>query len=214
MAKKESKKKRAKADSDVNESMPENPETVEDGEAAANPSDGDNGETVDELKRQLEEAQGRYLRAKADSDNYRKRAQREFGEIRQSAKAATVDEFLTVFDHFQMAMEHAEQKPDIATLKEGMALILNEFQRAFENLGVKKVDATGEEFDPGEHHAVAEENSDGVPEGCVLRQWKPAYRLGERLIRPATVVVSKGPASQDSDETAVTEDNADLSESQ
>ncbi len=150
-------------------------------------------EQLKKLEEQLRESGEKYMRLRAELDNYRKRMQREAGEIREYAKASTIEEFLSVFDHFQMAMDHVGQASDIATLKQGMQMILGEFRKTFESLGVKPVDATGQVFDPEQHDAVAQEPSSEVEAGRVLRQWKCGYRLGERLLRPATVIVSSGP---------------------
>lgn len=154
-------------------------------------------EEMEGLRRDLQEANDRYTRARAEIDNYRKRTQREFADIRTTTKAGTIEEFLTVFDHFQLAMNHAETSGDTATLKQGMDMILKEFERAFQNLGVEQISAEGQPFDPAQHHAVAEENSENVPAGTVVREWKHGYRLGDRLIRPASVVVSKGPETDE-----------------
>jgi len=162
-------------------------------EATSEQADAEEVTEAVDFEKQAAEALDRYIRAKAEMENYRKRVQRDFGEIRTNTKLMTASEFLTVFDHFQMAMAHAEQNADFATLKQGMDMILAEFKKAFENLGIAQVDAVGKEFDPNEHEAVAQEHNDDVPEGQVLRQWKSGYRMGERLIRPATVVVSSGP---------------------
>ena len=146
-----------------------------------------------DLEAQLHAAQDQYLRAKAELENARKRMQRESSELRQYIKASTIQEFFSVLDHFQMAMDHVDQTPDFETLKQGMNMILGEFRRTFENLGVETINATGEEFDPNQHEAVAQEPSDDVPKDHVLRQWKCGYRMGERLLRPASVIVSSGP---------------------
>ena len=157
-------------------------------------------EKIEDLQQKLTEAEEKYVRAKAELDNYKKRMQKEFAEVRTYTKANTIEQFLSVFDHFQMAMDHMGETPDIQTLKQGMDMIYNELGNTFQNLGVKKIDAEGVDFDPAEHEAMAEEHSDDVPAGKVLRQWKCGYRLGERLIRPATVVVSKGPEEEPSSE--------------
>ncbi|MCF7854877.1 MAG: nucleotide exchange factor GrpE [Candidatus Pacebacteria bacterium] len=167
------------------------PEETEAAEAAA---------PGDELQKMLDETNEKYVRAKAELENYRKRVQREFGEIRDYTKANTVQEFFSVFDHFQMAMNHVGENPDVETLKQGMDMILTEFRRTFEALGVQPVDAEGKDFDPNEHEAVSHESSDTVPEGKVLRQWKCGYRMGDRLLRPATVIVSSGPEEENDDE--------------
>lgn len=144
-------------------------------------------------------ANDRYLRAKADLENFRKRAQRDLSEAREYVKSITIQEFFSAFDHFQMAMAHVEENPDVETMKQGMAMILAEFRRTFENLGIAFVNAEGAEFNPEEHEAVAQEYSDAVPAGTVIRQWKCGYRLGDKLLRPATVVVSGGSRAPQAD---------------
>jgi molecular chaperone GrpE len=150
-----------------------------------------------EIQAMVNDLTDKHLRAKAELDNYRKRVQRDFTEIRQQTKSATIQEFFTVFDHFQMAMDHVDEKADVATLKQGMDMILAEFKRTFENLGVEPINAVGKPFDPTEHEAVSQEPSTEIEEGTVIRQWKNGYRMGERLLRPATVVVSSGTPAQD-----------------
>ena len=145
------------------------------------------------LQQELAEANDRLLRARADLENYRRRVQREYEQVRYTAKAATVEEFLNVFDHFQMAREHAANDSDVEALRRGMDLIMAEFEKALAGLGVERVNAVGQEFDPTQHEAMAQQPSTDVPAGHVLQQWKSGYRLGERLLRPATVVVSAGP---------------------
>jgi len=144
-----------------------------------------------------EVANDKYLRAKAELDNYRKRAQRDLTEARDYMKGVTLQEFFSPFDHFRMAMAHVEETPDVETMKQGMNMILGEFRKSFENLGVELVDATGQKFDPEQHEAVAQEASDDIPPGTVIRQWKCGYRMGDKLLRPATVVVSSGPAAEE-----------------
>jgi len=171
--------------------------TVPAAEPAATATADAAGEPLsEELAAAMAEANDRYLRAKAELENYRKRVQREFAEIREYSKHSVIEEFLPVFDHFQMAMGHVGENADLATLKQGMDMILGEFRRTLENLGVEPIDAVAQPFDPNQHEAIAQEASEQVPEGHVLRQWKCGYRIGERLLRPATVVVSSGPAAE------------------
>ena len=150
--------------------------------------------TVEEL---LAQETDKLLRLRADFDNYRKRMAREADEIRERSKIIVVSDFLPVYDFFRMAMDHASHTDDINALKQGMQMIMNEFSRAFEELGVKEIDAVGKAFDPKLHDAVKSEASEDVPEGMVISQWKAGYTLGERLIRPSSVVVSSGPAKQE-----------------
>lgn len=144
----------------------------------------------------IAETKDKLLRLRADFDNYRKRMAREADEIRERSKIIVVSDFLPVYDFFRMAMDHAAHTDDIVALKQGMQMIMNEFTKAFEDLGVKEINAVGKVFDPNLHDAVKMENSDTVPDGTVISQWKAGYKLGDRLIRPATVVVSSGPQDE------------------
>ena len=142
----------------------------------------------------LAQANDRFLRAKAEHENYRKRMQRELSEVRDQMKLLTIQEFLPVFDHFRMAVTHAEETADSHALKQGMDMIQSELERTLESLGVRPIPTRGAPFDPNLHDAVAQEHSDTVPEGHVLREWKNGFCLGDKLLRPAAVVVSSGPA--------------------
>ena len=148
----------------------------------------------------IAELTDKYLRLRADFDNYRKRMAREADETRERSKIIVVTDFLPVYDFFMMAMSHSEKTDDIAALRQGMQMILNEFKKAFDGLGVKEINAVGKEFDPKFHEAMKTENSDEVPEGTVIAQWKAGYMIGDRLVRPATVVVSAGPAKKEEEQ--------------
>jgi len=144
-----------------------------------------------EAEARLAAAEERRLRLAADFDNYRKRVHRDLHEARAAAAGECLAAFLNVFDHFRLAMAAADADPKV--LRDGMAMILAEFEKAMEEAGVEVIDAVGQPFDPHLHEASAREHSATVPEGQVLRQWRCGYRLGERLMRPAAVVVSAGP---------------------
>lgn len=147
-----------------------------------------------ELQRQVEDFKDKFLRSRADLDNYRKRVQRDLQDARSAERTVTVAPVLQVYDHFLMAQAHAAQASDPATIAEGMRLIADEFAKALAALGIERIEAAGQPFDPACHEAVSAETSDTVPAGHVLRQFKPGYRLRDQLLRPAVVVVSNGPA--------------------
>ncbi|MFO7820796.1 MAG: nucleotide exchange factor GrpE [Lentisphaeria bacterium] len=168
----------------------------EEAEKAAEEAVSEAENELEGLKKRLNDAEDKFVRSRAELENYRKRAQRETAEMREYSKVNTVEQFLPVFDHFQMAMMHVGENSDFETLKQGMDMILAEFRRTFDALGVEEVEAEGEKFDPNVHEAMSQEPSDEVPAGHVIRQWKCGYRMGERLLRPATVVVSCGPQEE------------------
>ncbi len=145
------------------------------------------------LQQELQDSNDKLLRLKAEFDNYRRRTQRDSMELRAIVKISTIEEILPVLDHFKMAMDAIETSDDFSTLKEGMNLIKAEFDRRLTDLGVEKIPAVGLELDPNVHEAISTEHSAEVAEAQILREFKAGYRLGERLIRPASVVVSSGP---------------------
>jgi len=148
--------------------------------------------TEKDYEKTIAELNDKLLRQKAEADNYRKRMQREMTELRRIVKQGTIQEFLPVCDHFQMAVNHAELNADIDTIKQGMNMILTEFNRVFENLGVEKMETVGTKFNPQEHEAISQEYSDEIPKDHITKEWKPGYKIAGKLLRPAGVVVSSG----------------------
>jgi molecular chaperone GrpE len=146
---------------------------------------------IKELEAELLESEDKTLRLRAEYDNYRKRSYRELSDARAYAKSDTLTPILNVFDHFQMAVAAADTTEDMSVITEGLKMINAEFAKAMDELGVESVDAIGKKFDPNLHEAVAEEASD-QEEGTVIKQWRCGYKLGDKLLRPASVVVSSG----------------------
>ena len=170
-------------------SVTENEATKED-KASEEPA---KPEEIDYAKKAAE-LEDKYLRCRAEFDNYRKRMAREFSEVRDQTRRMTVTDFLTVHDYFAMGMASIDNAPNMDILKQGMAMIWAEFQKVLDGLGVKALDSVGKPFDAKIHEAVSQEASDTVPEGIVLREYKKAFMLGDKLLRPAVVIVSSGPA--------------------
>jgi len=140
----------------------------------------------------LEEAQNKLLYLQADYQNYRRRMIKELSDARQMGVIGTLDPFLRVADFLGMADTAARQSDNLDAIRQGLAMIINEFNRAFDDLGVKKESAVGKTFDPDKQEAFQQEASETVPEGVVIRELYPAYMMGDRCIRAAKVVVSTG----------------------
>ena len=183
---------------------------------AANPSLEDElNQRIAALELELAEAKDRLLRAHADFDNFRKRTFKEMKDLRTIIKADTMVPILNVFDHFNMALDAAGKKPDFKVLDAGMKMILVEFVKAMNELDIKTLEvAEGQEFDPNVHEAVSKEYSEKYEEGKILRQWRHGYKTGDRLLRPAVVVVSSGPqlAAASSEQEKATEDKENIQE--
>jgi molecular chaperone GrpE len=155
---------------------------------------------IEELKARAAKADenwDRLLRTTADFENFKKRAARERIEIAQSANAALIQKLLPVLDHFEMAQSAAQNTGDdkLASLQAGVAMIQQQLKTVLAETGLEEIDATGKVFDPALHEAVSQQETPEIPEGHVVQQLRKGYRLRERLLRPATVIVAKKPAA-------------------
>ena len=151
----------------------------------------------DKLKAELAELQAKYLYLQAEYQNFRKRSVRDIADARSYSIASTLVPFLSVVDYLGMAQSAAEQSDNLEALKQGMNMIIGEFDKALDELGVKKMKTAGEKFDPALHDAVGYEKSETVPEGVIIREWSGGFTIGEKLLRPARVLVSSGSAPAD-----------------
>jgi molecular chaperone GrpE len=146
----------------------------------------------------LERAQAEALRLKdqllrlaADFDNYKKRARRELADVAKVAREDVLKELLPVFDNLERATSHATQATDVKALTEGIGMVTRQFLDTLGKLGIERVAALGLPFDPTVHEAVQHlETTEHAP-GTVAMELQAGYRIGERVIRPAMVVVAK-----------------------
>ena len=134
-----------------------------------------------------------WLRAAADLENFKKRAARERIEATHFANAALLQKLLPVLDNFEMAQAAAQdaQGDKLVSLQTGIAMIQQQLKTALAEAGLEEMDAHGKPFDPTFHEAVSQQETDSVPEGQVLQQIRKGYKLRDRLLRPAAVIVAK-----------------------
>ena len=138
----------------------------------------------------------RLLRVTADFDNFKKRAGRERQDAVKFANETLIQKLLTVLDSFEMALAVAQTGPaDGQSLQAGIAMTQQQLRNVLAEAGLEEVDAAGQAFDPNLHEAVSQQETDAVPEGHVAQQLRKGYKLRERLLRPASVVVAKKPAA-------------------
>ncbi len=157
------------------------------------------------LKAEVADLKDQLLRKEADYQNYRKRMAREVSDARRIGLVETITPFLQVFDLFEMAMKAADKSDNVAALKQGLEMILAQYGKTIDELGVQKFDAVGETFDPMWHDAVAYENNEEIAEGVIIKQWNCGYKMGDRLLRPARVIVSSGKAEAPAEKTEAPE---------
>ncbi|HJO92380.1 MAG TPA: nucleotide exchange factor GrpE [Victivallales bacterium] len=149
-------------------------------------------DSVEDLKDKLTLSVDKFLRLNAEFENFRKRSVREKTDARVNAQFDTVSAVLPVIDHFELALASAEKSDNFNALLDGMKLIKDEFEKSLSSLGIEPINAVGETFDPNLHEAIANEPSEDFDKDVVSKQWRTGYKYGERLLRPATVVVSSG----------------------
>ena len=139
----------------------------------------------------------RYLRAVADMENYRKRMTREKQDIIRGAAADVVESLLPVLDNMKLGLQAAENHPEAKDVTYGFKMVDDQLKKSLSEQGLEELIPDGETFDPNLHECVAHQPSDEVKEDLVIQTVRAGYRLNERLIRAATVIVSSGPAKED-----------------
>ena len=134
------------------------------------------------------------LRTRAEFDNIRKRLTREKEESLRYANQAILSDLLPLLDHLELGLQAATTTTDPASVVAGVKLIQSQFDRFLTDHGVTPIEALGKPFDPNWHEALSQEPSPGKPEGLVLHQRRRGYKIGDRLLRPSSVV-TVGPSS-------------------
>jgi len=147
---------------------------------------------IAELEAQLKDANDRALRTQAELENYRKRAQRELADERRYAVVPLVRDLLAVVDNLQRAIDAAQQTSDGKVLLEGVQLVASQLDAVLKQHGCLPIETVGTPFDPNQHQAIAQEPSTEHPAGTVTRAAQVGYKLQDRVIRPAQVIVSTG----------------------
>ena len=139
----------------------------------------------------------RLLRTTADLENFKKRAARERQDAIKFANESLLARLIPALDNFDMALAAANNAEgnSMESLQTGITMVYNQLKAALTEAGLEEIDATNQPFDPKLHEAVSQQESAEVPEGHVLQQLRKGYKLRDRLLRPASVVVAKKPAT-------------------
>jgi molecular chaperone GrpE len=147
----------------------------------------------DELKRQLEDRQDRLLRALAETENLRRRAQRDREDYVKYATESLLRDLIPVLDNFDRALAAARTAGGAGTVMDGIELIQRELLRVLERAGLTRYSAIGERFDPTRHEAIARVVSAEQPADTVVNETAAGYLLHGRVLRPALVAVAAAP---------------------
>ena len=165
-------------------------------EDASNPPRAD---PTQALKAEVEKARHYYdqwIRTTADLENYKKRAARERQDAIRFANEALIEKLIPVLDNFDMALAATSgQNPSLQSVQTGISMIYQQLKTVLSEAGLEEIDASNKAFDPNWHEAISQQATDDAPEGQVVQQLRKGYKLRDRLLRPAGVVVAKKPAA-------------------
>lgn len=143
---------------------------------------------VEALKKELADAKDSHLRSLAEYDNFRKRSQREKDAVYGDAKANTLALLLPVIDNFDRAAENKTDDPEV--YKKGIEMIISQFSDILKRLEVERFGEVGDEFDPNMHNAVMHVENDELPANTIAAVFEKGYKMGDRILRFATVQVA------------------------
>lgn len=188
--------------------MPEENET--NGPVSANgeepksgrPEEGSEAAPADPLAEARAEAarnKDQWMRTAADFDNFRKRSRREVDDAKKAGREEMLKEFLPVFDNLERAIQSSQRAQDVKAVADGLNMILRQFLDTLGRVNIQKVASTGQQFDPTVHEAIQQVESDEHEPGTIVAEVQPGYVQGERLVRPAMVVVAKPKSKAEGD---------------
>ncbi|OIR18669.1 protein GrpE [mine drainage metagenome] len=185
----------ATSDAAANQAPADNPAS---GSAAAEATQESSG-LADQLaaaKKESADNYSRYLRAVADLENFRKRTVREKDELRQYAASRVLEDLLPALDNLGLGLAAAKlPNADIKTIVGGVEMVLSQLKASLANHGLKEINPVGQPFDPHQHESIGHQPSSEVPAEAVLTVVRTGYSLNGRLLRPASVLLSSGPAA-------------------
>ena len=144
------------------------------------------------LKQQLADATDRNLRLMAEFDNYRRRTAKEQLELIETANGKLLEKLSEVQDNSERAFASENKAQDLEAFEKGMQMIYNQFAKILTDAGLEQIDPTGAEFDPNMHEALMQQPSETVPEGQVVTVFQKGYKLKNKILKTAKVIVSSG----------------------
>ncbi len=153
-------------------------------------------EPLARLEAERDELRQKLLRVAADFDNFRKRTRKELEEAERRGREAVLRELLPIVDNLERAVQSASGAQSVDAVVKGVQMVLRLFEETASRIGLHRIGTVGERFDPNVHDAVQQQETDEHPPGTVVGELIPGYKLGEKLLRAAMVVVAKPKPSE------------------
>lgn len=158
-------------------------------------------EPASEQEEETEPLQIQLLRLSADFDNFRKRTRREKEVWSRDAQERIVTDLLTALDSFELGLSNAEEHEAKPEVLDGFRMVHAQWLSVFKRYGVEPIEVENRSFDPERHEAVSFLNSEDQAENEIIAETRKGFVMGDKLIRAAQVVVSRGPAASESEES-------------
>ena len=179
----------------------QNNEDINAGSSEKNAAE-DDSKTNDEVKNRLEaklsdaygkqdDLQNKYLRVHADLENLKKRSIKEREDAVHRTRSQLISDLLPSIDAFKMGLSEAEKHTNAKEFVEGFGMAMKQMNNVLDEYGLVVLEPTEQEFDPKYHEAINYEINEDLDEGTVIKTIRCGYRLGDKLLRPATVILSK-----------------------
>ncbi|MCP4567681.1 MAG: nucleotide exchange factor GrpE [FCB group bacterium] len=143
----------------------------------------------------------RYMRLAAEFDNYKKRTAREFGDMIKSSNFRLLKAMIDILDNFERALDGDTESIDLKAYRQGVELIYNQFTDLLKRENVTTIEALGQSFNPNFHEAMLQQQSDEYDEGMVCGELQKGYKIGDKVLRHARVIVSSGAKKTDDEKT-------------
>ena len=159
---------------------------------AAPSADASTSSATDTLKAELAAANDRNLRLMAEFDNFRRRSAKEQLDLIETANGKLLEKLSEVQDNFERAFAAENKAKDLEAFEKGMQMIYNQFAKVLTDAGLEQIDPTGKEFDPNCHEALMQQPSETIPEGNVVTVFQKGYKLKNKILKTAKVIVSSG----------------------
>ena len=180
-----------KASPETTDNVEVNPDTI-----AQQTERDDVSKKIADLEAQIHEWRDKCFRAVAELDNARKRFAKEKEDVRFHTTQIICLHIIELFDSFKMGLDSAEKQKTDSKVLEGFQMIFRQFQAQLKLLKIEELNPLNEAFDPHFHDAVSHAYSNTVPEDHILQVVRHGYKCGDRLLRAASVIISKGKAPQ------------------
>jgi molecular chaperone GrpE len=143
------------------------------------------------VEEQLRDSRDRLLRAQAELENYRKRSRREYEEAQRYREIDLLRDLLPVLDNVQRAIEAADKTTDVESLRAGFRMTAQQIEKLLESHGCRTIPTDGTPFDPTVHDAILQQPAAGVAPGTIVATASRGFKLHDRVVRPAQVIVAR-----------------------